>query len=291
MGRRGRPPKKVAISVPENEVEFVPQEPIEIILKMRLYKKDVDKDPELKEIFTKNKAMVPKAIVKHVERNVQQSEFKEKEVLSKNTEEKIRKLENEIDKKNSIMALLQNENQLLKDIIEKNIGKKIEYIPLKGNIIHKNEKISVIEKNRELVCFHCTCSFENDPCFIPETYNKATNTYQVFGHFCSFGCAAKYNIGMGDFDSWNRNSLLTKLFYECASLSGVDTTGLVMQEAPPREMLIQFGGPLTIEEFRKRSMNPNRDYVLVQPFMVQKRSYIEDIHKKQSLFKNLKMIK
>ena len=73
-----------------------------------------------------------------------------------------------------------------------------------------NKKINI--KNKcNLRCWNCTYKFDNLPCFIPEKYND--NIYYVFGCFCSFNCAASYNLHyLNDSRTNSRYTLIQNLY-------------------------------------------------------------------------------
>lgn len=255
--RKGRPKK--------SDTQLTTCRP-EIIMKLPLGQREIAKIPELSNLI--------------VEGN---------EYLKPEKESHITKLKAELAKKTEMLEKLSIELEVLNEKVEKYIGKKQEFIELKVPVIHKNGTLSVIEKNNDLVCFYCTHTFDNEPCFIPEKYDNIKKAYHVFGNFCSFSCASRYNNSMGDYNVWNRNSLLVSMFRESIKNSCADenTEEINIPECPPRESLIEYGGNLTIEEFRERSILGNRQYQYVHPSMVMKKSYVEELHKKPELFDSL----
>lgn len=265
--KKGRP-KKSHIK-PEKQLFQKP----EIIIKFPFGKKDLDENIEFNKV-----ANIPN---------------NESRVLcSKYDKTKIDALKKELEIKNKSIIQIQKEVAELSNTINTYLGEKKTFIEQKTHIIHKDGKISVIEKNNDIVCYYCTESFTNDPCFIPDKYDKASKTYYVFGNFCSYSCASKYNIDLGDYNLWNRNSLLTSMFRDSAKLSGIsDYCSLLIPNCPPKESLIKFGGYMTIEEFRRQSLNGDRQYQYIHPGMEIKKSYIEDIHKKPEIFDSLTTIK
>jgi hypothetical protein len=67
------------------------------------------------------------------------------------------------------------------------------------------------------------------------------------GHFCSFDCAKAYGIDTGG-SRWGEILEILSLFRKHTAGKYVPTPA-----APKRQTLKIFGGPLTIEEFRKSS--------------------------------------
>lgn len=123
----------------------------------------------------------------------------------------------------------------------------------------KNGKPIVIEKTN-IVCWWDTCNFDTIPCFIPDKYYN--NKYYVFGCFCSFNCALAYNMNMNDYRAQTRHSLIKKL---CSHL--YSSTDPVIA-SPEREILEKFGGNITIEDFRNKSILLRKEYKLTLPPMI-----------------------
>lgn len=80
---------------------------------------------------------------------------------------------------------------------------------------------------------------------LPTRYNKHSDTFDVYGTFCSFQCAKAYNFADAGSNQCARMSLI--------SLMRQKTTGDYSPVicAPPRQSLSMFGGPMTIDEFRR----------------------------------------
>jgi hypothetical protein len=113
-------------------------------------------------------------------------------------------------------------------------------------------------KATDLHCWWCDHQFSTIPVYIPNSYRG--KTYYVFGNFCSFNCAARYNNSMlCDYKAQTRHALLESLKY--------DTTGsnAPIRFAPFRELLLNKGGTLTIEEFRHGFLIISFDLVMSMP--------------------------
>lgn len=123
-------------------------------------------------------------------------------------------------------------------------------------------KKKMFPKKTNIHCYWCCNSFDSVPCFLPYSYSKGT--FKVFGCFCSPECAAAYNFkDNNDMDNvWERYSLLN-LMYKKIYNREVD-----IKLAAPRMMLRQFGGNMSVEEFRKLNNNYNKDYHVALPPMI-----------------------
>jgi hypothetical protein len=124
----------------------------------------------------------------------------------------------------------------------------------------------LVPTKTDLCCWWCTCEFTNLPTYLPEKYSE--NNFYVSGCFCSFNCAGAYNLLLGDNQVWNRYSLL-KLMYYMINKNKINSIGdIEINIAGPKELLKKYGGPMTIEEYRKNSKILGREYhKLIPPFI------------------------
>jgi len=195
----------------------------------------------------------------------------------------INELVNKIKYQNKIIYKFQSELEEYKKIINKQlshgiINNKIYKMDIKFINIKNNKQI--IQEKTNIVCWWCTYNFDNIPCFIPEKI--INDTYYVFGCFCSYNCAAAYNLQMNDYKIWDRYSLIKKLYYKIYEKNNIFI-------APAREVLKKFGGPLSIEEFRKDSIKGTKEYRLIMPPMKSIIPYVEEIYKNSYIIQNIKM--
>ena len=92
-------------------------------------------------------------------------------------------------------------------------------------------------------CWWCDETFTNMPAYIVNFFRN--DTYYVFGNFCSFNCALKYNIKMlKDYKCNTRHALTYNL---CIKVTNDDKH---IKLAGDRELLKSKGGIYNIEEFR-----------------------------------------
>jgi hypothetical protein len=89
---------------------------------------------------------------------------------------------------------------------------------------------------------------------LPIRYDDRTKKFTTIGHFCSFECAKAYGMDNGG-SRWGEMLEFLALYRKHAMGKYTPTT-----VAPKRQTLKMFGGPLTIEEFRK---NKNQIWVHV----------------------------
>jgi hypothetical protein len=99
-------------------------------------------------------------------------------------------------------------------------------------------------KKTDIACWWCCNKFNCLPLGLPEKY--LDNKFYVHGCFCSFNCVQSYNLSLNDNKIWDRFSLLNYMKIKITNNDFKITT------APPRQALKMFGGPLSIDEFRKK---------------------------------------
>ena len=118
-------------------------------------------------------------------------------------------------------------------------------------------------KSTPIHCFWCCHPFVTPPCALPLEYKEGT--YHVYGCFCSPECAAAYNFN--DFQDtekqWERYALLNQLYRKAYG-----EKNLKIKLAPPRQTLQIFGGPLTINQFRRSNKSYDKSYVLNYPPLI-----------------------
>ena len=114
-----------------------------------------------------------------------------------------------------------------------------------------------LPENSNNLCWWCCHKCNNLPVYLPE--NKQNNNYYVYGYFCSFNCALAHNIELNDYKVWDRTSLLNQLYYDLTKKIAK------IYPAPSKYMLKSFGGSLTIEEFREKSLYIDKSYRFIIP--------------------------
>ena len=138
---------------------------------------------------------------------------------------------NKIKSVKTKIAKLQNSN---KKIVEKNI-KVMKYFT---NEFDSGNEI-LISPYR---CYHCHHNFNNKPFFLPIDYNCELNRFKVTGNFCSPNCVKTYALNSKIYQ--NRIYLIGHMYRK---LFGPNYT---IKPAPPIQTLKEYGGKLSIEEFR-----------------------------------------
>lgn len=99
---------------------------------------------------------------------------------------------------------------------------------------------------RSIYCWHCCHRFDEEPVPLPQTHDRKTDCFSVFGVFCSWPCAKQYQNEHQNWTSGERTLLLEDMARDAFGYKGPP-----IQAAPPRHRLIMFGGDLSIDAFRQ----------------------------------------
>lgn len=169
---------------------------------------------------------------------------------------------NKLKDKDKIIKCLRQELDEIKNktITPFNVGNEPPQKMLSLTFIESRSGKTVICEKTHIACWWCTETFDNIPCMLPEKYHS--DTFYVFGCFCSFTCAAGYNYSMGDFKVNDRYSLLKKMYN---IITDTDTN---IPIAPPREVLKKFGGNVDINVFRSPQFCMTKNCRLILPPMI-----------------------
>jgi hypothetical protein len=250
--RRGRPRKnEIIIKKPKEKKKIIQQNSEEILLHLPIKFSELtenNSEKKLNNSFSLNDITEDKDINNTVQDYNKLNELK-KNLLKK--DKIIKTLKDELKKKN-----------ILKTPSDKKISKmNIDFIK------DINGKQVLVSKT-DICCWWCTDEFNTLPCFIPIKYHD--NNFHVFGCFCSYSCAASYNIKMNDYKLWERHTLLKKLYNKIYN----NTSDIIL--APARETLKKFGGILDINEFRKNNNSIDKNYNVILPPLTSIIPYIEE---------------
>jgi hypothetical protein len=112
-------------------------------------------------------------------------------------------------------------------------------------------------------CYWCCHPVENRSYGMPFKYNSVTDTYSLYGSFCSLQCANAYNFSVhcGSDKVWEINSFIQMLSKHYGYLHPI-------RPAPSRFLLKIFNGPLTIDEFRRAHITNDKTHILNLPPMI-----------------------
>jgi len=164
------------------------------------------------------------------------------------------------------------ENVINFDASSENIKGGLQIRPAVNNS-NFNTGLRRLKKNNwprttDIRCWWCTYQFESTPCSIPYKYNG--DEFLVYGCFCSFECAMAHIVDKVRDKKWEKIALLNMMY---RVINGKDET---IEPAPPKEILIDYGGKMTIEKYRQRSCTKMISYDIVIPPIVSLQPQIEE---------------
>jgi hypothetical protein len=165
--------------------------------------------------------------------------------------------------KDNIIKELKNEISKLNNVINKLTNKK------PNNMIH------IYESNfKNSKCWWCKNHFKCPSLGLPKCYSN--DNFLLEGNFCSFNCMLSYSIDIKDNEHWKRKSLINYFYYK--------TYGKYRNiiPAPHWKSLDDFGGPLTIEEFRNELILNSKEYLLLEPPVIPRTTYTEELARTKS---------
>ena len=149
--------------------------------------------------------------------------------------------------------------------------------------LHKLNKNADIEINKtdfskDTKCWWCKNCFDSETVTLPEYYFD--EKFFCTGHFCSYNCTHSYNLDIND-NFWKKNSLLHLLYYKTYN------NNITITPAPHWTSLKEFGGNLTIKQFRKNSIINTTEYLMLKPPMDSRLNFFEKTYKQDnSIFSN-----
>jgi hypothetical protein len=129
-----------------------------------------------------------------------------------------------------------------------------------------------ININQETKCWWCKNCFDTPNVTLPEQYFNST--FYCIGNFCSYNCTKAYNIDLNDCNIWKRESLINLMYHLTYNrFKEIDPS-------PSWLILKEFGGFMSINEFRKNFETNNSEYILLYPPLISRQMQIEESYKK-----------
>ena len=160
------------------------------------------------------------------------------------------------------------------------IESKIFNLKFELHRLQKNSKIEIEKSNfnKDTKCWWCKNSFKCEPVSLPEYYFNGK--FYCYGNFCSYNCAHSFNLDTND-NVWKKNSLLHLMYFKTYN-KNVEIT-----QAPHWSSLQEFGGSLTINQFRKNSVVNTKEYLMLKPPMDTRLNFFEkSVKLDNSIFSN-----
>ena len=100
-------------------------------------------------------------------------------------------------------------------------------------------------KNSPYLCWNCSCSFNGMPIGIPEFVYK--DVIHCSGNFCDFPCMLRNMYEIYTKEEFIEKYPIVCYMYQIVHNVDIDKCQLYM--APPKEIMIKFGGTLSEEEY------------------------------------------
>ena len=142
-------------------------------------------------------------------------------------------------------------------------NKKEKYNRKKLPKIEKNIKVMKFFKDEfdngneiimsKIRCYNCHHNFNNKPFFLPIDYDAHIERFKVTGNFCSPNCVKSFSM--------NSKNLYQKTYLVGFMYRKLFGPYYNIKPAPPIQVLKEYGGKLSIEEFRATFDN-NKSYKL-----------------------------
>lgn len=163
---------------------------------------------------------------------------------------------------------IKNNTKVIKT--ESNISPTMSSSKITCNNVNKISTHNLVFNNN-VKCWWCKNLFEMPAVQLPEDYYN--NTFYCIGHFCSFNCTKSYNLDLNDLLLWKRESLLNLLYY-------LTYSEYKYIEPSPHWLILQdFGGVLSINDFRHNSIINVKDYLILHPPLISRQIQIEESYK------------
>ena len=124
-------------------------------------------------------------------------------------------------------------------------------------LIHSTQRNEVIINKTNKRCWWDHHTFDCYPFFLVDQYHD--DIYYIFGCFCSISCALAYNVALDDYKVSERYALTVQLFRSVTDYK--DNVSVAYNWLS----LEDYGGPLTIEQFRQNCITSNKDFIVSFP--------------------------
>ena len=227
------------------------------------------------EILKKKRGRKPKSyyLNKSANNEIKEPTNSEDEKIIYHLPMTISEINNEIMPENNIF--IKDEDSSKNDNMDSKISinsSDINTIP-NNFIVNNMNKITThtININKNTKCWWCKNTFMTPIVQLPENYYN--NIFYCIGHFCSYNCSKSYNLELNDSFIYKRESLINLLYFHTYS------EYKYIPPAPHWLTLEDYGGPLTIEQFRENMTMNTKEYVILHPPLISRQMQIEESYK------------
>jgi hypothetical protein len=270
--KRGRPKKTIAPVQKQSVPQKLEPEEEQLILHIPIYNDDGSSD---KNIFTMKDESEDSLKKKEKTGSLKIMDSLTTEFDENVNDGDIKELLAEIKKKNAIIKRLKSqltEQKYCQEINATSVcTKDTKKALINLKLINFTDNKQIVVDKTNIACWWCSYNFETIPCFIPDRY--INDKFYVFGNFCTYNCAMRYNSNMGDNRMNTRTSLIKELHNRIFGPSGP------IYFAPQRELLQKYGGPMLIEEFRNNELLCKKEHKINIPPLVPLLSAVEEVYR------------
>jgi hypothetical protein len=151
----------------------------------------------------------------------------------------------------------------------RHLRKKVEELNNRLAKYEKTVKSSIIACSGISKCWWDAHYFDTPSVKMPESYFNST--FGCSGEFCSWECMMAYNIDINDENIARRTSLIYMMYKKTYNIFKE------IKQASSWKILKDFGGVISIEEFRENLTTNSVEYNYIKPPMISRISYIEKI--------------
>lgn len=143
------------------------------------------------------------------------------------------------------------------------------YNLLGNNLALDTEQLQCWPLRTDVWCWHCCHPFDDVPLCVPRNHRNQllrehSKKYEVYGVFCSLNCAKAHVMEHPSYELPQVLLLLQTLMVEVFGIQA--EKALSAHAAPSKAFLKQFGGHMSIEQFRQSSI-VGKCAVLTPPFV------------------------
>jgi len=153
----------------------------------------------------------------------------------------------------------------------KMLKRKVEELSIKLIKYERNLKPAIVQccEENNTKCWWDTYFFSTPSVKMPESYFNGI--FNCVGNFCSWECMMAYNIDINDENIAKRTSLIYMMYKKTYN------SYKMIKQAPSWKTLIDYGGLLSIDDFRENLITNCLEYNYIKPPIISRISYVEKI--------------
>ena len=122
-------------------------------------------------------------------------------------------------------------------------------------------------RSTQICCWHDSSPFDGPVVALPKSFDTHTQSFVVYGCFCSVACAAGHLLEQTGFETTSQLLLLDRMAREVYGVTEY-------VPAPPRLALEMYGGPYSLERFR--ALSGGGEALMISPPFVSTYMVVEE---------------